>query len=339
LYYSIFGALYWTHRIPFSKSFFSILPEVAFSTPLDMIFCYSIIYFLLPRFLFTGRYIRMTLLWLLFSVLFIIAFQSYDLYVTPLIRRMTGMPDVKTTENYPWLFLNLFYQINMEGGLAAAIKLGKLWFIKQQELDLLKAEKHKPQPGMPDGPLQSGFLVNALDRVELLSVREPLIIPEMIKKIKNLLLYVLYDQNQASVSLEKELRLLEEYLALEETGNPEKLRILLKRSGELSGEKIAPFILLPLVENGFRQLSLMDLPEKHLLIDIRVANGSLYLQVGWSKPIDTSTLANGGNAFLQHIVKRLNLLYPQSHELKVFITTGQFLIDCRIDLHGGIKLG
>ncbi|MDR3714894.1 MAG: histidine kinase [Puia sp.] len=339
IYYTSFGALYWSSKFPFVRSFFSILPEVFFSTPLDMIFCYSIIYFLLPKFLFTGRYIRMTLLWLLFSVLFIIAFQSYTVYVIPVIRKMTGMPPVELSKNWSWAFLNLFYQINMEGGLAAAIKLGKLWFIKQRELDLIKAEKQKLERGRHDGQLQSVFLVNALDRVEMLSVRESHVIPAMIKKIKNLLLYVIYDHNQASVSLEKELRLLEEYLELEEMGSPDRPRILLKRTGDPSGEQIAPFILLPLVENSFRQLSLLDLPDKYLRIDIHILSGSLNLQVAWSKPIDTSTLANGGNIFLQHIGNRLDLLYPESHELKVFITTAQFLIDCKINLHNAIKLG
>ena len=56
-----------------------------------------------------------------------------------------------------------------------------------------------------------------------------------------------------------------------------------------------------------------------------------------STGIDSSTLANGGSVSLQHIGKRLELLYPQSHELKVVITTEQFIIDLRIDLHRAIN--
>ncbi len=65
--------------------------------------------------------------------------------------------------------------------------------------------------------------------------------------------------------------------------------------------------------------------------------GSLYLKLAWSKPIDSSTLGNGNNLALQNIGKRLDLLYPQSHELKVVITTDLFIVDLKIELHRAIN--
>jgi LytS/YehU family sensor histidine kinase len=314
------------------KTFFASLVEVSLSTPMDMIFCYSIIYFLLPRYLFKGHYIQMILLWLLFSILFIVAFRAYNHHVIPYIRRGFGLPAPVFSKNVYWSFLNLFYQVNMEGGLAAAIKLGKMWFIKQQELELIKKEKQKIEPQLMEGKILPVFLIDALDRVEQLSAVKPSLIPGMVKKIKNLLLYVIYDNNMASVSLGKELLLLEEYIELEKTGRMENLRVGVKIIGNAAGERIAPFIILPLVENGFRQLSRLDLSEKFIDIEVRVESGILQMKVGWSKPIDSSTLINGGSLSLQNIGKRLNLLYPESHELKVLITTDQFIIDLKMHL-------
>src|SRR5258708_10725518 len=114
----------------------------------------------------------------------------------------------------------------MEGGLAAAIKLGKMWFIKQQELDLIKKEKQKIEPQLQEGKMQPVFLLDALDRVEQLSVVKPSLIPGMVKKIKNLMLYVLYENNMARGSLEKELVLLEEYLVLEKKRMAQDLHVL-----------------------------------------------------------------------------------------------------------------
>jgi len=337
LYYTIFSALYWKDQFPFNKRFFSSLVEVSLSTPLDMLFCYSIIYFLLPKFLFRGRYLQMILVWLLFSVLFIFTFQGFNHQVVPYIRRAFGMPAPLFSTNHYWVFLDQFYQINMEGCLAAAIKLGKMTFIKQQELDLIKIEKQKIEPSLEEGKMLPVFLINALDRVEQLSTRKPSLIPGMVKKIKNLLLYVIYDSNQSSVSLERELKSLEEYVELEKTGMAENLRILIKISGNAGAEKIAPFIILPLMENGFRQLSQVNLRNKFIDLDIRIAEGGFHMKIGWSKPVDSSTLVNGGSAVLQHINKRLDLLYPQSHELKVVITDDQFIVILWIDLHRAIN--
>lgn len=336
IYYTVFNMVYWQGKYPFVNTLGASLAEVGLSTPLDMVFCYSIIYFLLPRFLDKGHYIQMILLWMLFSLLFILAFRWYNHQIVPHIRATFDLPPPVFSKNVPWVFLNLFYQINMEGGLAAAIKLGKMWAIKQQELELLKKEKQNIEPTLQAGALQPVFLINAMDKVEQLSVIKPSLIPGMVKKIKNLLLYVIYDNNQASVSLEKEWSLLEEYIGLEKTGSPESLRVKVKLTGDPSGERIAPFIILPMVENGFRQLGSLDLPDKCMDLAVRVDDGHFHMKLSWSKPIDSSTLMNGNTMSLQHIGKRLNLLYPESHELKVTITTEQFIVDLRINLNRAI---
>lgn len=335
LYYTVFSVVYWQNEYPLNQTFFASLAEVSLSTPMDIIFCYSIIYFLLPQYLFRGRYIKMMLLWLLFSVLFILAFRTYNHHVVPHIRRGFGLPPPVFSKNMYWSFLNLFYQINMEGGLAAAIKLGKMWFVKQQELDLIKKEKQKLEPQLQEGKMQPVFLIDALDRLDELSVVKPSLIPGMVKRIKSLLLYVIYDNNMSSVSLDKEVSLLEEYIELEKTS--ENLRVMVKIIGNTTGERIAPFIILPMVENGFRQLSRLDLPDKFIDIGVRVDSGNFHLRVGWSKPIDSSTLVNGSSITLQSIGKRLQLLYPESHELKVLITTDQFIIDLKMNLNRAIN--
>jgi LytS/YehU family sensor histidine kinase len=79
------------------------------------------------------------------------------------------------------------------------------------------------------------------------------------------------------------------------------------------------------------------MPGKFIDIWMRVENGNFQMKVGWSKPIDSSTLINGNSLCLQNISKRLNLLYPKSHEMKVVITTEQFIVDLKINLNRAIN--
>jgi len=338
LYFTIFMTLSWMEKYPFWKSFAASLPEETLPMPLDIAFCYLVIYFLIPHYLSKGKYIQMVIWWLFFSVLVVGGYRLFGIYITPHIRALFGMPySASHTRSFIWQFFYLFSQINMEGCMTAAIKLGKMWYIKQQELDLMKKEKLKVEPQMQNGKIQPVFLINALNKVESLSRTKPEVIPGMIRKIKSLLLYIIYDNNLAKVKLEKELKLLEEYVELEKEGTDDTLHVTMKVIGNVTGERIAPFIIIPLVENSFRQLSSLDIVEKCIDIQIHFADGSLVMVVAWSKPVDSSTLANGGNAFLNNIGKRLELLYPQSHELKVVIKTNQFVIHCRVDLHGAIN--
>ena len=110
-----------------------------------------------------------------------------------------------------------------------------------------------------------------------------------------------------------------------------------QQTGDPNGQQIAPFIILPIVENGFRQLACLNLPEKFMNLEIRIFEGNFRMKLSWSKPNDSSTLTGGDRPSLQSIGNRLNLLYPQSHDLKIIITSGHFMIDLQMDLHGAVN--
>ncbi len=342
LYYTVFSMMQFYPSYALSSTFFPSLFEIVVSTPLDMIYCYAIIYFLLPRFLNNGRYITMVLLWMLFSVVYFFAFQVYFIYLLPLLRGLDGLPPpyghkVFNVKYFSWQFFNLFPQINMEGCLAASIKLGKLWHIKKQELDLIKNEKKKIEPLIDNGQIQPVFFADILTRIEILVNEKPLLVAGMIKKIKSLMLYAMYDNNQSSVSLDKELELLQEYVELEKMALDNRVSVTLKINSQGTPEQIAPFIILPVAENAFKQLSLHSLERKSLEIDIKISNGVFNMTLNWSKPGDTSTLYSGRGIVLQNISKRLTLIYPQSHELKVFIEVDRVVITLRINLRKAIN--
>lgn len=336
LYYTVEATIARSTSYSLSTRFFSSLTEVTFSTPLDIAFCYSIIYFLLPRFLFRGQFLMLAVGWLLSSLAIFFIYAVYNQTVGPIIREdWFGLAPRTSPVNYAWMFFNLFATINMEGGLAAAIKLGKMWYIKASEVELLKKERQRIEPEMQQGKIHPAFLVNTLNKIELLAVEKPAVIPVVIGKIKNLLLYAVYENGASRVSLEKEMKLLEEFVEIERAGR-DLTYINFKMIGDPRNKKIAPFIALPLVENSFRQLSALNVPQKFIDLNVLVEHNQFNLDIAWSKPIDTSTLTNGGSALLQNIGKRLNLLYPQSHTLKILIEPERFQVKMAINLSGAI---
>jgi len=324
-------------HLSFKTSVVSSVVEILIFTVIDMIHCYLIIYFLLPRYLFTGRYLMLIFLWIMFTFVAIGVTQFVFVYIIGPIRDSFHVRRSPLQRNLFIYFYTNFAFYNLQGCLAAAIKLGKMWFIKQQELNLIKIEKQKMEVEREDGRMQPVFLINALDRVESLSHHKPAAIPGIMKKIKNLMLYVIYDHNQAKVPLRKELNSLQEYVELEKISNDDHFHIKLKITGEVSDEQIAPFILLPLVENSFRQLAVLDIPQKCIDIDLHIQGGHLLTKITWSKPIDTSALEHGVNNFLFNIRKRLNLLYPESHDMKVIIMNEQFVVCLNMNLHRAIN--
>jgi sensor histidine kinase YesM len=338
LYYAIISALITAPRWGFSKSFFESLVEQGESTPLDMCFCYFIIYYLFPKFLFKGRYITMVFLWLAASFAFIVLYELNATFISPFIRNWFGMKtSMSSPANYTYDFFILFSQINMEGCMAASIKLGKLWYIKQQEIDLLKQEKQKIKPHEEKGAIQPAFLTDLLTRMEIIANEKPMVAAQSMKTIRHLLLYILYENASSKVPLHKEFALLQEYIDLEKLTAEKNITVNASINSSRSFETIAPFIILPLVENAFKQLSSYSLNEPVLNIHISLQNEMIDIKLNWNKPIETSSLTNGRNVILQNISKRLELIYPQSHELKMMIETERILIDLKINLKKAIN--
>ena len=267
---------------------------------------------------------------------FFVCMVMYKYVILGLRTEVFGLAPRAQPINWYWYFFNLFSTINLEGGFAAAIKLGKMWFIKASEVELLKKEKLRIEPELQQGRVHPAFLINTLNKIELLAKEKPLAISGVIGKVKNLMLYAIYDNGVSKVSLEKELKLLEEYVELERAGSKEISYINFKIIGDPRNKNIAPFITLPIVENSFRQLSALTLAQKYIDLNVLVDQNIFNLDLAWSKPVDTSTLTNGGSALLQNIAKRLNLLYPQSHTLKIMIEPERFQVKMAINLNGAI---
>lgn len=337
LYYAVMSAIIMAPKWGFTKSFFAAFVEVAETTPLDMCFCYFIIYYLFPKFLYKGRYAGMLFLWLLGSLTFILFYYLNARFIVPYIR---GLFDMEMSHGTYMLspsdFFLLFSQINMEGCVAASIKLGKLWYVKQQEIDLIEQEKEKLKP-YEDKAIQPAFLTDLLTRMEIIANEKPLVAAQSMKKMRLLLSYILYENASSKVPLHKEIELLKEYIDLEKLTAEKEIRVNCAVHGSILNENIAPFILLPLVENAFKQLSSYVLNDPMLSIIISLQNDIINIKLAWSKPIETSSLTNGRNVILQNISKRLKLIYPESHELKMMIETEKVLIELSIKLKKAIN--
>ncbi len=336
LYYALMSALIMNKRFGFTKSFLESFTEVAESTPLDMCFCYFIIYYLLPEFLFKGRYIAMLFLWLGASIMFIVFYELNATFTVPYIREWFSIKQtISSPANYTYDFFILFSQINMEGCVAASIKLGKLWYIKQQEIDLIKNEKEKINPHAEEGLIQPAFLQDLLSRME--NIDNPAIAAESLKKIRHLLSYILYENASPQISLQKELSLLEEYLYLEKLVAEKEIKLTASINVISHNETVAPFIILPLVENAFKQVLSYSLNNPAINLNIRLQQDVLYIELSWSKPIDTSSLTNGRNVILHNISKRLQLIYPQSHEIKMMIEMEKVIVTVKLNLKKAIN--
>lgn len=315
--------------IGFPQSWFEMLIQI----PIDIAFCYTVIYFLLPRFFLKSRYLEFILLWILFvSVTALIQAVYYD-SVVPAFRLAIGN-QIKVSHSSLFLSaLSIIGSLNTEGGFAAAVKLGKMLFIKQKEADLLSKEKrHMADTISADNVIQPTFLFNALNRLYSLAQQEQVDTSSSLRKINNLILYVSYDAKRSVVLLEKELEALKEYIELEKISYNYNIDVSYTVTGAIGDNSIAPYVLIPLVENSFTSLGKGDVARPWLNIEIILQNNVLQVKIRSSKSADTSTLLGEKNSNIINIQTRLRLLYPSGYHINKVIEPEMLSVNLRIDL-------
>jgi len=177
---------------------------------------------------------------------------------------------------------------------------------KQLEIDFLRLQ------------INPHFLVNTLNNIYSLVVIEDQRSPDAILSLSNLLNYVLYESSLPTISVEKEIHFLQDFVALEQIRNSSKIQVKMNIEGTQIGY-IAPLILIAFIENAFKHGVGDSTIQSYVHINIKVENNTLLLGVINSKvrKVSEKQKKSLGGIGLVNVQKRLDSLYPNRHSLQV----------------------
>lgn len=300
---------------------------------IDIVFCYTVMYFLVPKYLIKGKYILFFLLLIVFILLDVsVSNLYYYIFINPLREYFGLIPWEKI--RFPQLLLGMS-SVLMITWSATTIRFLKLWHLKQQEIDLLKSEKISREMKFIDTYIQPSFVPQLLKKVYSYAVASSHKVPEMLERMQRILSYLIDECNQSTVLVSKEIDAIKDFLQLEKLTNT-RLNINYDLNIDAGNKRIVPFILFPLIENNFRQVN-DNITDNHWVnILLTVNDNTLLLEIKNSKPVETSNLMNYETANLQQIRKRLELLYPESHKLHIIIEEQTFIIRLEIALRRSV---
>ena len=189
----------------------------------------------------------------------------------------------------------------------------KLYTEKQQLLKLNEQKKTAELAALKN-QLNPHFLFNTLNNLYALALKKSNDTPKVIRKLSEILDYILYRCNEPYVSLEKEIALIENYLSLEKIRYADRVKIEFNKN--VTGqERIAPLLLLTFVENAFKHGVVNEINQAHINITISKEGEELLFKVENSKPVVTEEYDNKESIGLQNIKKQLELLYPKAYDL------------------------
>jgi len=285
-----------------------------FLMPVTMLISYFLIYYLIPNYLLTKRYkhfILYVVYTFIISVYLIILSILYGLIYSEGYKEVDTAPLTKTL---PFIILGVFFVVMIMVSLSlimhnykTIVKYENLRTkilqtqlqLKEQELKFLKMQIHPH------------FLFNALNTIYGFALKKSDEAPEMILKLSNLLDYILYQIEKPQVLLKDEINHLIDYVSLEKMRFHDTLEVTIETNNYYENIQIAPMLLIPFVENSFKHGTIVN-GKLTVGIYIETKNNELCFKIVNSSIIEKD---NSKGIGLENIERRLNMLYPKSHEL------------------------
>ncbi len=336
----LFSSIYFLPQ-PFSKTRdvrYTALHPVDFVQLLLILFihllaCYGVIYYLLPRFLLKARYFLFTAAILLLGFAMIEATRFIDTVAIPFIQSqiLNAEHAIKKPAYWASISAGVISGIKIIAA-AAAIKIGKHWWFKQKEKERLEKETLEAELQLLKAQIHPSFLFNTLNNIYSFALSASPKAPQMLLKLSDTLSYMLYDCNESKVPLENEIKMLKDYMALEKMRYGDKLEMNIQVNGDAECHNIAPLLLLHFVENSFNQCSSKMTEQPWINLEMQIENHVLDMKLMNGKPLN-SEKSNIEQDDLYQAKRSLQLLYPNSHKLKITDEPEIMMISLQIELH------
>jgi len=228
---------------------------------------------------------------------------------------------------YSFWDISLYFAIYMLA--TSLLRLARGWFRVQElenekTLSELKALKSQVNPH---------FLFNSLNSIYSLARKESKEVPHKIVQLSDLMRHIIYDSDVDFISLEKEVEMVRNYIDMQNLRTQRNEKIEFETEGAIKGKKIAPLIFLPFVENSFKHGLKSGAKNAFVKIRLEVSGKVLHFEIENSKgkPSELSNTKYKGIG-IENVRKRLELIYPEQHTLKISNNEQTFKVLLQVQL-------
>ena len=310
--------------------------KYAFYVVIQALGVYFCLYYLIPRFLEKRKY------WTFLSLM-ILTVAGMSTVIASGYLLTSELFDIPMEELFKvddpslWLFIKSNSLPSCIGAmtLGMSIKLAKNYLQSQQKQQELEKEKLETELKFLRSQFNPHFLFNTINSIFVLINRDQVQASDSLAKFSSLLRYQLYECNEKEIPLNRELAYLESFIELEKLRLDHNFEIRVSLPTDQAGNlNIAPFLLMPFVENAFKHVSKKPDHVNWIKIDVSLEGEELHYQV--SNSVSNESKANDAVEFsglgLKNVERRLNLLYPGRHEFITKKDESAYLVQLKLKL-------
>lgn len=217
------------------------------------------------------------------------------------------------TPAFQYITENIYYGTSFIV-VAAAIYGVQYTFKSEQANRKLKEEVVKAELAFLKSQINPHFLYNTLNYIYSLAIPVSDQLSNAVLRLSDLMRYTITDSTNGKVKLSKEIEYIESYIALFKMRFEPSFYVETYFEGINEEVEIVPLLLIPLVENAFKHGVTTD-PAQPVRMVLKLQNKRLNFQV--SNKINRAQKDYSSGIGLANIHRRLDLLYPEQHDLLI----------------------
>ena len=214
------------------------------------------------------------------------------------------------------------------------IFLETLIFAQKKEEETIKNlnEKLETELKLLKSQINPHFLFNTLNNIYALSAIDTVKTQESISYLSDMLRYVLYECEQPTVPLNKEIDYIKNYIKLFAVKSSKKYPITTSFDIENRNTPIAPMLLIPFVENAFKHSTIEKIEGAFIHILVKEKDNEIYFEVENSTSNSAKQKDAVGGIGLSNVKKRLEIVYSNSYTLDIQNNEQSFKVKLRLKL-------
>ncbi len=213
--------------------------------------------------------------------------------------------------------------------ISLPIVLALQWGKQNNQILSLEKEKSQSELDLLKQQLNPHFFFNTLNNLYALSLQKSEKTSESILQLSELMRYTIYKGQEKSVSLGQELKYLEDYIQLQQIRLKNPLNLKFEKNINNPKLEIAPLLLIVFIENAFKHG--IETAENSAFLNISLVCNEKELYFSCENSFDEEN-TNIPGIGIANLKKRLDLLYPNKHSLKLSSENHIFKAELKLKL-------
>ncbi len=177
------------------------------------------------------------------------------------------------------------------------------------------------------------LMFNVLNHIHILMQSNVKLASVLLVQFSDILRYQLYECNKEYVSIYHEVKYLKDLIAVEKTRWGDELEVQSKWNIEDGQLQIVPLLLVPLIENAFKHVSRLPNQKGYVYLSCEQENKKMRFKIENSHTEQYKVPSKSQGLGLENVQKRLEIQYPDRHDLKIEKTDSDFTVTLALDLN------